>query len=178
MVAKLLKIFLKMILILFAIVGINVFAEVLPQDPYYDTPQQSIETDVDVGPVNVEIDIWLWGDQGNIDTVKEDVVAASVGGGSVLIKLIRSFGFNYLDKGPSTAAYYVALVVNYFLGILGFLALLVLIYGFARIIWASDDHAIEDAKKIVISAAVGILVIGISWYLVSWVFQLYFNTVW
>ncbi len=174
---KLTKKFLGALIVWAALIGGNVFAQALPEDPYYDTPQQSLETDVDVGPINVEIDVWLGGDQGNIDTVKEDVAAASVGGGSVLVKLIRSFGFDYLDKGTSTATYYIALVVNYFLGILGFLALLVLIYGFARILWASDDNAVDEAKKIMISAIVGILVIGISWYLISWIFQLYFNTV-
>jgi len=178
MVIKLRAVFLKFIIsVVVFLIGVNVFAQALPEEPYYDTPQQSVETDINLGPVDVEIDVWLWGDQGTIDTVREDITAASVGGGSVLVKLIRSFGFNYLDKGTSTAAYYIALVVNYFLGILGFLALLVLIYGFVKIIWASDDSAIDEAKKIMFSAVVGILVIGVSWYIISWIFQLYFNTI-
>ena len=157
------------------------FGETLPEKPYYRTPQQSIEVEWevpiwDIGSIRGEIDIGLGGDQWSIDTIKEDIVGGSIGWGSVLVKLIRSFGFDYLDKSPTTAAYYVALVINYFLSILAFIALLVLIYGFARILGAADDKAVEDAKTIMKSALIGILVIGVSWYIVSWIFQIYANT--
>lgn len=152
------------------------FGETLPEKPYYRTPQQSIEVEWGIGPIKAEIDIGLGGDQWSIDTIKEDIVGGSIGWGSVLVKLIRSFGFDYLDKSPTTAAYYVALVINYFLSILAFIALLVLIYGFARILGAADDKAVEDAKTIMKSALIGILVIGVSWYIVSWIFQIYANT--
>jgi hypothetical protein len=56
------------------------------------------------------------------------------------------------------------------LAILAVIALLVLIYGFYLLLFSdknfSDNY--NKAKKYIVSAFVAIIVIGISWFLISW----------
>jgi len=58
--------------------------------------------------------------------------------------------------------------INYFLGFLGLLATAFIIYGgFLYITSAGDDSSTEKAKKILIYAAIGILIVLISFALVN-----------
>ncbi len=59
-------------------------------------------------------------------------------------------------------------MINYFLFFLGLLCTTMIIYGgFIYITSAGDDGKTEEAKKILIYSAVGILVILLSWVIVN-----------
>lgn len=59
-------------------------------------------------------------------------------------------------------------VVNYFLGFLGLIAVIMVIYGgVTYVISAGNDDAIGNAKKIIMYALVGIIVILLSFVVVN-----------
>lgn len=61
-------------------------------------------------------------------------------------------------------------IINYVLAIVGVIALAYLIYGgFRYITSGGSEDAIEDAKRIIINAVIGIIVIGVSAALVNFV---------
>ena len=61
-------------------------------------------------------------------------------------------------------------IINYVLAIVGVVALAYLIYGgFRYITSGGSEDVIEDAKRIIINAVIGIVVIGVSAALVNFV---------
>jgi hypothetical protein len=64
----------------------------------------------------------------------------------------------------------IGVVVKYSLGLVGALALAMIVYGgFLYITAAGDPKQIEKAKTVIIYAIIGIIVIGVSFALVSFV---------
>ena len=73
-----------------------------------------------------------------------------------------------LTGGRGSFRSLVLLVVNFFLGFLGLLAVIMIIYGgFLYISSAGEQEKIDSAKKILMYAVVGIVVIIISFALVN-----------
>lgn len=72
-------------------------------------------------------------------------------------------------SGGSTELREVALkIINFFLGFLGILALIMVIYGgFLYVSSAGNQENTEKAKKILLYAAIGIIVIAVSFALVN-----------
>lgn len=61
-------------------------------------------------------------------------------------------------------------IINYALAIVGVVALAFLIYGgFRYITSAGNETIIEDAKKVIVNAVIGIVVIGVAAALVNFV---------
>jgi hypothetical protein len=52
-------------------------------------------------------------------------------------------------------------------------AFIIIIYGFAQILFAQDDEAITNARKTVQWAAIAIAIIAVSWFLVTFLFSIY-----
>lgn len=90
---------------------------------------------------------------------------------SLLENMLDLFGINY--SGPDKALSYIQIVINYVLALLAFIALVVIIYSFYMIFFGKSDDGIAKARKTVIWAAVAILVIGLSAYIVNFLFYLY-----
>lgn len=64
-------------------------------------------------------------------------------------------------------------VINRTLGILGMIALILVIYGwFLMLISAGDEWKYDQWRKILKSAALGLIFIGISWFVASIIFFL------
>ncbi len=89
---------------------------------------------------------------------------------SMFDKLLQSVWIKTYALQEGSAAYYIKTIVDYFLGILAVLALFVLIYGFYLLLFSdknfSDNY--NKAKKYIFWASVAIIIIWISWLLVSW----------
>jgi hypothetical protein len=59
-------------------------------------------------------------------------------------------------------------IINYFLGFLGLIAVIMIIYGgVTYVISAGNDEAVGNAKKIIMYALIGIVVILLSFVLVN-----------
>lgn len=91
--------------------------------------------------------------------------------GSVLENMLDLFGINY--AWPDKAISYVQIIINYVLALLGFIALLFIIYSFYMIFFGKSDDAIANARKTIIWASIAILIIWLSAYIVNFLFYLY-----
>ena len=64
----------------------------------------------------------------------------------------------------------ITLILNYFLGILGLIAVAFLIYaGVLMVTAGGNDEQIGKARKIITYAVIGIVIILLSWTIVTWV---------
>ncbi len=83
------------------------------------------------------------------ETDRPDVIGGATGGATSLRELVLR-------------------IVNYFLTFLGLLAVLMIIYGgVTYVISAGNDEAVGNAKKIIMYALIGIIVILLSFVLVN-----------
>jgi hypothetical protein len=80
-------------------------------------------------------------------------------GGSILENLLDIFGINYADpSGKGKAIVFVQVLVNYVLAIVGVIAVLVLIYAFAKIFTGKEDDEIKKARQTVLWVTVALVV--------------------
>lgn len=64
----------------------------------------------------------------------------------------------------------VTLIINYFLGVLGLIAVAMLIYAGVMMVTAGgDDQQVGKARKIITYAIIGIVIILLSWTIVTFV---------
>ncbi len=71
------------------------------------------------------------------------------------------------------ASYYVAKVINYFLAILGFIAFLVLAYGFSLVFTDKTDEWVKKWYKFIKMASIALIIIWISWLISIWFINIY-----
>jgi len=71
---------------------------------------------------------------------------------------------------PGTLGQNITQLINYFLGILGLVAVAFLIYaGILMVTAGGNDEQVSKAKKIITYAAIGIIIVLLSWAIVSFV---------
>lgn len=90
---------------------------------------------------------------------------------SFLETMLDLFGINY--TGPDKAISYVQILINYALALLWFIALLVILYSFYMIFFGKSDDGVANARKTVVWAAIALLIIGVSWFVVNFLFYIY-----
>jgi len=79
-------------------------------------------------------------------------------------------------QSDQRATYYIKELINRFLAIAGLVSLIVLIYGFYKMFIAKDNaEAFKEAMNIVKGAAIALVIIGVSRYLVSFFFTIFFE---
>lgn len=93
----------------------------------------------------------------------------------VVQKIMKAFKIDYNTQWQEqTATYFVKNMLNYFLAIAGLVALIVLVLGFYKMFTASDNkEGYKEALQYVTRAAIAIVIIGVSWFLVSWFFDIF-----
>ena len=128
--------------------------------PYVDTNETvwagAEEDSVDVGVILKE-----WGVDGTL---------------SVGQRIMSAFGINYFqDEGESqTATYYIKEVINWALVIAWLIALIVILVGFYKMFFSSDnEEGFKSARKMVINAAIALAVIALAWFITSWLFFIF-----
>lgn len=95
-------------------------------------------------------------------------------GDSASEQIQQELGIAYQDEQRAT--YYVKELINRFLAIAGLVSLIVLIYGFYKMFVAKDNaEAFKEAMNIVKGAAIALVIIGVSRYLVSIMFAVFFE---
>jgi Type IV secretion system pilin len=103
--------------------------------------------------------------------IQNDVVQANDG---VLKKILRVFNLDQFTRlSDSSALEFIKYILNIALGLVSFIAVIIVIYGFAQIIFAKDEEGITKAKKTVQGSAIAIGIIAISWFIVSFLFIIY-----
>lgn len=71
---------------------------------------------------------------------------------------------------PGTLGQNITTIINYFLGILGLIAVAFLIYaGVLMVTAGGDEGQVEKARKIITYAVIGIVIILLSWTIVTFV---------
>lgn len=103
--------------------------------------------------------------------IKQDIVEPNNG---VLKKTLRLFHLDqFITLSNSSALEFVKYIINIALGLVSFIALVVIIYGFAKVFFAEDDKWVTEARKTIQGAAIAIAIIAISWFIVTFLFYLY-----
>ena len=103
--------------------------------------------------------------------IQDDVVEANDG---VLKKILRVLNLDqFTTLSDSSALEFVKYILNIALGLVSFIAVVVVIYGFVQVIFAKDEEGVTKARKTVQGAAIAIAIIAVSWFIVSFLFSLY-----
>jgi len=88
---------------------------------------------------------------------------------------IRGFfqlnGTSYNSKAPATA--YIKNLLNIALWFVSFISLVLVIFAFYLILFDKGEEGVKKAKKILIGVAIAIALMGLSWILVGFFFNLY-----
>ncbi len=112
-----------------------------------------------------------WADAVDIGKVTK-TVAIDPNQGAVQ-RIIDVFFDNDLNTPQQKATYYIKGVLNLFLSIIGFVALVYLIYGFYKMFTASGDDWRKEAQKIVVWSLIALAIMGVARFIVSWFFAIY-----
>ena len=93
--------------------------------------------------------------------------------GSLLEKYLNLFDINYSNENWKAIAY-VQVVINYVLSLLWIIAVVLIMYSFYSIFLSSkSEEAISNAKKTVVWASIGLILVGVSAYIVNFIFYIY-----
>ena len=109
--------------------------------------------------------------------IKKTLVPLS--GTVAMVVLYANKAFAFFERGaPPTVATQqelgtsITTVINYFLGLLGLIAVAFLIYaGILMVTAGGNDEQVTKARKIIMYAVVGIVIILLSWTIVTFVSQ-------
>ena len=95
----------------------------------------------------------------------------------IVVQIMDAFGINYTDETGQTATFYIKELINWLLAIVGIVALMSLLWWFYKMLLSKDSEEwYTSAKKIVGNAALAIVVIWLSWFIVSRFFAIYTAT--
>lgn len=84
-----------------------------------------------------------------------------------------TFGLAGNGVGETNIVAMVKNVVNWILGLVALIALIMALYGgFTMITSAGDDGKYKQGFKILKNAAIGLIIIGLSWIIISGIFRL------
>ena len=90
---------------------------------------------------------------------------------------IKQVGKDYIGEETisqeTPASYYISKVINYFLAILGFIAFLVLAYGFSLVFTDKTDEWVKKWYKFIKMASIALIIIWISWLISIWFINIY-----
>ena len=104
--------------------------------------------------------------------IKEDAIDPE---DSASEKIQKELGVDYQNADNQRATFYIKQVINRFLAVIWLIALIVLIYWFYKMFFASDgEESFGEALKIVKWAALALFVIWLSWFIVSMIFDIFY----
>ncbi|MDR0651033.1 MAG: hypothetical protein LBG59_06680 [Candidatus Peribacteria bacterium] len=93
---------------------------------------------------------------------------------TLLDTFLRIFGFNSTQyTGTTKALMYVKTIINLLLSLVSFVALGIILYSFYLMFFTEDTKGIETVKKNLKGVAIALVILGLSWFIVSFIFNLY-----
>ena len=103
--------------------------------------------------------------------IKDDVVTDNAG---VLKRTLITFNLDqFIVNSDAGALELIKYILNIALSLIAFVALIVIIYGFTQVLFAKDDEAITTARKTIQWAAIAIAIAASSFFIISFLFELY-----
>ena len=109
------------------------------------------------------------------DLLKTTVIEDQ-GNDSFIEQVLQVFGFNVGEEGGTsqviTVFSYIQGIINIALGLLAFICVIILIYNFFMIFFGKEKEGIENAQKAIKRVSLVIVIIGLSWIVVSFLFWL------
>lgn len=75
------------------------------------------------------------------------------------------------DKTPATA--YINMIINMALWLTSFISLILILFAFYLMFFQKEEEGFEKAKKILIGVAIALVVMALSWLIVSFFFEIY-----
>ncbi len=143
---------------LFGSLFFSTYAQTNSNDFYYEQGTIGTEIDTEYGKL-----------------IKEDAVNPE---DSLLNRLLAVFNLDQPDyQWPQKAFYYIKKILNYALGFVSLIALGLLLYSFYGMLTGDGDKQFGKVKETLKGIAIAILVMGVSWMIVSLLFWLYQNQV-
>lgn len=108
--------------------------------------------------------------------IKADSVAPSNGILQTLSRFFRVSGTSYNpDNTGSPALNYIKWILNMVLGLVSFISLVLIIFAFYLIFFSKDEEGIKKAKKILTGVTIALAIMGVSWFIVSYLFDIFFK---
>ena len=94
---------------------------------------------------------------------------------SIMTRLRDFFRLSWTqyDKTGAKATDYIKRVLNILLGLISFIALILIIYAFYLIFFSKWEDGVAKAKKILIWVAIALVVMGLSRFIVSFFFNVF-----
>lgn len=149
------KLLSKIILALMFIFGFNIIFS-HAQNFYYDYNDGGIaEDNTNLGAV-----------------IKDDSVTPQNG---IVYKLRQAFKLTggIYERSDQKAIDYIKMIINIALWLVGFISLILLIYAFYLMFFTAEEEGLAKAKKILKGILIALVVMGISYFIVSFIFFIY-----
>ena len=136
----------------------SAYAQAINNDFYYEQGTIGTEINTEYGKL-----------------IKEDAINPD---DSLLNRLLVAFNLDQADyHWPQKAFYYIKKILNYALGFVSLIALGLLLYSFYGMLTGDGDKQFGKVKETLKGVAIAILIMGISWMIVSLLFWLYENQI-
>ena len=108
------------------------------------------------------------------DVIKADSLTPTTSIMSRLTSFFRVSGTSYNpDNTGNPAINYVKFILNIVLALISFIALVLIIFAFYLIFFGKEEEAFKKAKKILTGVAIALFIMGLSWFIVSFFFNVF-----
>ncbi len=126
-------------------------------------------------PYEIQGQVYDDQEEPTIDIAKDILQPDTTNQESMLQTLTRIFRLSDTPyyTGTSPATNYIKWLLNIALGLVSFLAFVMVLFSFYLIFFGKGDEALTKARKILIGVAIALAIMGISWFIVSYFFDLY-----
>ena len=92
---------------------------------------------------------------------------------STIWKISEAFLWNNISEKEHPIAFYVSMVLNYFMAILAFVSFIILVYGFMLVFTGKTDEWIKKWWKYIKITTISLIIIWVSWLFSMWIFHIY-----
>lgn len=97
---------------------------------------------------------------------------------SAFAKIRDFFGLWGYSNEQQPAIVYIRNIVNLLLGLVSFVSLIVIISAFYLIFFSKQEEGLAKAKKMLIGVAIALAVMGLSWLITSYFYNIYSIATW
>ena len=108
------------------------------------------------------------------NVIKQDTLTPK---DSILNQMRNFFRLSKTKYDTNTPAIdYIKWILNILLGLVSFISLVLIIFAFYLIFFGKEEENVGKAKKILKGVAIALIVMGLSWFIVSFFFDIFKKT--
>ena len=108
------------------------------------------------------------------DVIKADSLTPTT---SIMSRLTSFFRVSWTSYNPDNtgnpAINYVKRILNIVLALVSFISLVLIIFAFYLLFFGKEEEAFKKAKKILTGVAIALAIMGLSWFIVSFFFNVF-----